>query len=148
MPRAFTSKELAGSVLQAEKLAELAQNLRICLRGTQYCLPWTCAATQPCPAGSLHCRMLTRPGCEGASAGPLDTYAFEADIYMDQLVEMKADLRAALAELEAHEKEIAAPVREAAQLTLRELDSGLRDLLRQVEARKRRRRDAPEAEEP
>jgi hypothetical protein len=141
MPRAFSSKQLVGNVLRAKKLADLALDFKICLRGSQHCLPWTCAApTVPCPAGTLDRRWRT--------GRPPGTWRFDAEGYVRQLDELREDLRAALAELQAHERAIAAPLRTATRLSLDELEAGLKDLLRQVQNRKRDRRDAPADQAP
>lgn len=154
MPRAFRIKNLAGSVLPAEKLAAITPKLKLCLLKTLHCLPWTpchwltyIGTTPRCRAQSIHCEVFTQPGCRawsacaGRSVDPLARRQFDPAIYVRQLAELKSDLRDALAEIEAHEKAIAGVVKEGSRLALNELEEGLKDLLRQVEKKKQSRRD-------
>jgi hypothetical protein len=124
MPRAFRIKRLAGPVSPAEKLAAIMPNLKLCLLRTLHCLPWT---------------WQLGTAARGRHGGVM-WMQFDPAIYVRQLAELKLDLREALAETEAHEKEIAGVVREASHLALNELEKGLKDLLRQVEEKKHSRR--------
>jgi hypothetical protein len=59
--------------------------------------------------------------------------------YRAVLAELRSDLRKALDDLRAHEKEVARPVELARALALDELEEGLTDILRQVQRAKRKR---------
>ena len=96
----------------------LAGGVQTCLVRTLYCLPWTGNPV------SL--------ACERAR--------FDQEGYGRRLAELKSDLRAALTEVQAHEKAIAGPAREAARLALEQLEVGLKDMLQQVEQEKRKRK--------
>ena len=124
MPRAFRIKRLTGSVLPAEKLAAITPRLKVCLLRTLHCLPWTRQIGTFTYAG--HCRVMRMQS--------------DPAIYVRQLAELKTDLRDALAEVEAYEKQIASTVKEASRLALDQLEEGLKDLLRQVEMKKQSRR--------
>ncbi len=152
MPRAFRVKRLGGSVLPAEKLAAVASKLKICLLRTVYCLPWTpchwrTCITLQCPVQSVHCAVLTQPGCPawsacaGRSVDPLGRWRFDPAIYVRQLAELRSDLRTALAEVEAHEKDISGVAKEGSRLALDELEEGLKGLLQQVKVKKQSQRD-------
>ena len=90
----------------------------LCLLRTLHCLPWTGNPV------SLACQ----------SAG------FDQRSYSRRLTELKADLYEALTEVQAHEKQIAGPAKEAARLALEQLEDGLKDMLKQVEQEKRKRK--------
>lgn len=118
MPRTFRSKTLAGGVVAGGKRAAKTPGLPTCLLRTFHCLPWT---------GNP----VTLP-CEG--------WRFDPQSYGRRLAELKSDLREALTEVQAHEKEIAGPAKQGARLALEELEVGLKDMLQQVEQKTRNRK--------
>lgn len=118
MPRTFRSKTLAGGALAAAKRAAKTPQLQTCLLRTLYCLPWT-----ETPVTLF---------CEGGR--------FDPQSYGRRLAELKSDLREALTEVQAHEKEIAGPAKEGARLALEQLEVGLKDMLQQVEQKTRKRK--------
>lgn len=121
MPGKFRSKNLTGAGLTVDRRAAVPAVLDICLLRTRHRLPWM---------------------CNGAT--PLDRFAeprVELQVYRGQLAALKADLRAALADLQAHEKLIRGLAKEESRLALAELESGLQDALRQVAQMKRQKRN-------
>jgi hypothetical protein len=130
MPRQFRAKNLSVSVSPSSRLAGLADKLRICVLHTNICLGWTncrlftnycndwlswcriftCGwGSRNCGVTYYACRIDTRaPDCGPGSivADPGDILV-DPEIYVRQVAELKADLRAAIEELEAHEKQIA-----------------------------------------
>ena len=117
MPRKFRSKTVSAQIQTAEKLAESAAAFRICLLHTNYCLPRTHAVTV------LNCRD-----------------PFDPQIYAQQIALLKADLKAALHTLEVHEKALAATVKQASALALDEVEAGLKELLHEVEQKRKDRK--------
>jgi len=111
MPRTFRSKNLAGGVLATDKQAATKP---ICLLRT---FRWLF--------------------CTGIGVAR----QFDREIYVRQLAELKVDLRAALAELEAHEQEIGELVKESSRLAMDELEEGLKEILRQIEQMKQQGSD-------
>ena len=148
MPRKFRSRNLAGSILTAERLAALLPKLQICLLRTCHWLPRTCVVgSLPCLPHTQVCEVLTLRGCGGWSVcggslfRAIDGRNFDLELYDRQLAALRADLRDALAEVQVHEKAIAGAVREASALALDQMEAGLKDALRQVaEIRQQRRR--------
>lgn len=118
MPRTFRSKTLAGGVVAGGKRAAKTPELQTCLLRTFHCLPWTGnPVTLPCEGGR-----------------------FDPQSYGRRLAELKSDLREALNDVQAHEKEIAGPAKEGARLALEQLEDGLKDMLQQVEEKRKRER--------
>ena len=117
MPRTFRSKRLAGGVLAGGKRAAKMPTLQTCLLRTLHCLPWT---GNPVTLTGERAR-------------------FDQQSYGRRLAELKSDLREALTEVQAHEEEIAGPAKEAARLALEQLEDGLKDMLQQVEQKKKRK---------
>ena len=117
MPRTFRSATLAGGVPAGGKRGAETLKLQVCLLRTYHCLPWT--------------GIQVTLASEGGS--------FDLHSYGRRLAELKSDLREALTEVEAHEKEIAGPAEEGARLALDQLEDGLKDMLQQVEQVKRKR---------
>jgi len=114
MPRTFRSKTLAGRVRAAGTRMPESE---ACLLRTLFCLPWTgVAVTVACKGGR-----------------------FDAMGYGLRLAELKSDLREALSDVQAHEREIAAPLVQARRLAREELEVGLKDLLQEIEQEKRTR---------
>ena len=111
MPRTFRSKNLAGGVLATDKRAATKP---ICLLRT---FRWLF--------------------CTGIGVAR----QFDRKIYIRQLAELQVDLRAALAELETHEKEVAELVKESSRLAMDELEEGLKEVLRQIERMKQQGSD-------
>src|SRR5262249_54854918 len=134
MPRSFRATNLVG-VLALEKYAAVTPKLRICLLRTFHCLPWTPCAATTCVWGPASLPLCRGPSAAGAEGGG----RFDPALYSKQVALLKSDLRAALAEVEAHEADIAAPVQQGAALALDELEIGLKDILAQVEEAKRQR---------
>lgn len=146
MPRTFRSKNLTGGMLVADKLWPIIPKLKICLLRTVHWLPCTCiGATRPCAARSVYCEVMTKrvcaqwSRCAGPSVARFGQWQFDAELYRRQLAELKADLRVALDELQAHERDIADLVKEGSRLAMDELEDGLKDAVRQIENMKRQR---------
>lgn len=114
MPRKFRSKTVTAQIQAAETLAETAGAFKVCLLHTNCCLPRTQAVTV------LNCRD-----------------PFDPQIYAQQIALLKADLKAALETLDAHEKALAATVKQASALALDEVEAGLKDLLNEVEQKRK-----------
>lgn len=111
MPRTFRSGGLTGGVFAAGSPTATVPQLKICLAGTPYCI----------------------------GVAPFAAREFDPELYRRQVAELKADLSGALAELQAHEKDIAGLVKEGSRLAITELEEALNDALRELEQRKRRR---------
>jgi len=130
--RPFRSKNLAVSLAPSGKLADVADKLRLCALYTNICLGWTqcrflttyCLGIVSwcrfftCRWVSIDCRLQTFVACRLATqpdpdCGPGSIYAgpdqilVDPEIYVRQVAELKADLKEAIAQIEAHEKEIA-----------------------------------------
>ena len=140
-PRQFRARNLSVNLSASGALAQLADKLRICVLHTNICLGWThcrllthyCLGVISwcrfftCRGGTILCDRpfswvacnagtITDPGC-----GPGSVYIdpgevlIDPAIYAQQVAELKADLQAAIRELDAHEKEIADVVKEQGQ---------------------------------
>jgi hypothetical protein len=130
MPRQFRAKNLSVNLNPSGKLAQLTDKLRLCVLHTHICLGWThcrlfthyCLAITwcrifTCGWGSFNCnkytfvacRLATGPDPCGAASWVVDPgdIVINPEIYVQQVAELRADLQAALKELDAHEKEIA-----------------------------------------
>jgi hypothetical protein len=155
MAQTFRSRNLAGGMLVlADKLSPIPK-LKICLLRTIHWLPCTCIgvtrprtqafAALPCPGGTRHCQVVTRrmcpqwSRCVAATGAPFEGSQFDANLYRRQLTELKADLRVAVAELQAHERAIVDLVKKGSRLAMEELEDGLKDAVRQIEQMKRNR---------
>jgi hypothetical protein len=110
MPRTFRSKTLAGGVVVDGKRAAKSPERHTCLLRTLHCLPWT-----------------------GPVASPRAPWRFDPQSYRRRLAELKSDLREALIEVQAHEQDIAGPVKEGAKLALQELEIGLKEMLQKIQ---------------
>lgn len=130
MRKPFRAKNLSVSLTPSGRLADITDKLRICILHTNVCLGWThcrllttyCANWLSwcrfftCRWGSIDCRQHTWIACRQATGpdpcGPGSILADPGDILVDpeiyarQVAELKADLKEALDQLEAHEKEI------------------------------------------
>jgi hypothetical protein len=116
MPRSFRSKSLAGGVVGAKRPTKTPER-QTCLLRTLHCLPWTSPVTVP--------------GAE---------WQIDPQSYGKRLAELRSDLRKALTDVQAHERDVAGPVKEGARLALEELEAGLRDMLQQIEQKRPKRK--------
>jgi len=71
---------------------------------------------------------------------------FDPNIYTDQLAELRADLRSALASLDSQEEENASALKEGSSLYVDELEAGLKCALEELEVIKRKRGKAGDVE--
>jgi hypothetical protein len=155
MAQTFRSRTLAGGTLVlTDKLSPIPK-LKICLLRTIHWLPCTCIGITrlgaqalsplPCAARAPYCQVVTRrmyaqwSRCVAATLAPFEKSQFDTDLYHRQLIELKADMRVAIADLEAHERDIADVVKEGSRLAMDELEDGLKDAVRQIEEMKRKR---------
>jgi hypothetical protein len=122
MARSFRARALTTKLLPSA----LSEKLRLCILNTTICLGWTqCRLhTTYCGGWLSWCRFYTLINCDPRSwvacqdpsryvnCGPGSPVVDPGDILVDpeiyvrQLAELKSDLTQALAQLEAHQKEI------------------------------------------
>jgi len=121
MARSFRARALTTKLLPSA----LSEKLRLCVLQTTICLGWTqCRLhTTYCVGWLSWCRLYTLINCDprswiacqdpsrygcGIGSPVIDPgdIVVDPEIYVRQLAELKADLTAALAEVEAHQKEV------------------------------------------
>jgi len=158
MPRMFRFKNLAVSVLPSESAAAATDKLKLCVFHSTICLGWThCKFHTQCHQwASLDCYTLS-PGCwkwpsvcqlgtcqhfsppvhEGFDPRQMDPAA-----YAQQVAELKADLQAALREVEEHESmlgDVAKPTLAEVEEVEVELQGALREVGKMKEDLRRKK---------
>ncbi len=115
------------------------------------CLHHSCAwgtcldFSPPCPLHSIDCRFGTCPagsgcpvgsGCPGGSIYETDPRQVDPVVYVQQLNELKEDLRTALAQIEEHEKTIGDVTKPATLAEAEQLENELKGALKEIDAMK------------